>query len=592
MREPLLLGFSAFLIAAASAAAVKPLARRLGAVAIPRADRWHRRPIPLLGGVAIAAGVVLPALSLEGDAHRVHVLLIGAIGLLGLGLYDDLRPVRPQTKLLGQVLAASLVAAFGLELELTSSPMVNTLLTLLWIVGLTNAFNLLDNMDGLAAGIGAIAAGYRLLFFALDGEPLGTAFSAIVCGALLGFLVHNFNPASIFMGDAGSMFVGFSVASLSLISTTAHTRGIASVILFPVLTLLVPILDTVFVTVTRVLGRRSIAVGGRDHTSHRLVRLGMSERRAVVILYVAALTGGAVAFLSRLAGLPYGIVLVVLVVAGTVLLGLFLSQVSIQDASEAGAANEGARFQVVVRPPLTRQVATVLIDAASIVLAYYCAYLLRFEDQMSAHELTFVRSLPIVLVCQLLALGLFRVYRGIWRYTTLSDLIRIAKAISLGTLAAIVVLVYQFRFAGFSRAVFVVDWLLVLVFIVGTRLSFRILGEILRPRRREARQVLIYGAGDLGEMAARELERTGGAARQAIGFLDDDPGKRGTEIHTLPVLGGIDQLDRILGERRVDELLVATSSLATERRRRAEQVCAERRVAFATVSLRIDAVPR
>jgi UDP-GlcNAc:undecaprenyl-phosphate GlcNAc-1-phosphate transferase len=586
VNEALLLGLLAFAVAALAAAAVKPLARRVGAVAVPRADRWHRRPIPLLGGVAIAVGVLLPAAFLdEVEGHRLGVLLAGSFGLFCLGLYDDLRPLRPQTKLIGQILAAALVAAMGFELRLTSFPVLNTLLTMFWVVALTNAFNLLDNMDGLAAGIGAIAAGYRFLFFAMDGDPTGMAFSAILVGALLGFLVHNAHPASIFMGDAGSMFLGFSIASLSLSSGVAHTRGIASVLLFPSLILLVPVLDTVFVTVTRILANRSIAVGGRDHTSHRLVQLGMSERRAVWTLYVAATIGGGVAFFSRAYGLSYGIVLIALVLVGAGILGAFLAQVRIQGTD--GTASQSGPFQRVVELPYKRQLATVLVDAGSIVLAYYSAYLLRFEAQFDAHQATFVRSLPIALGCQLLALAGFHSYRGMWRYTTLADVIRLVKAITLGTLATIVVVVYQFRFAGFSRAVFVLDWLLLVVLVVGSRTSFRVLGEVLRPRRRAGRPVLIYGADDTGELIARELLRPGEQPRHPIGFLDDDPAKRGTEIHTFPVLGGVEDLETILRDNEVAEVLVASNAVSAEKLGRADRLCRELRVPLLRVSLQI-----
>lgn len=579
------LGVLAFATAALAALAVKPLARRLGAVAAPRADRWHRRPIPLLGGIAIALGVLVPATLLHPvDGHRLATLLMGSFGLFLLGLYDDLRPLRPQTKLLGQILAATLVAALGFELWLTPYPIANTVLTMFWIVALTNAFNLLDNMDGLAAGVGAIAAGYRLVFFAMDGDPTGVALSAILGGALLGFLAHNAPPASLFMGDAGSMFLGSLVASLCLWSSEAHTRGIASVLLFPVLILIVPILDTAFVTVTRLFANRSIAVGGRDHTSHRLVRLGMSERRAVGTLYVAALIGGGVALFSRVAGLSYGIVLVTLVALAAVLLAIFLAQVKIRDG---GAGATPSPFQRVVRLPITRQMATVATDAVSIVLAYYCAYLLRFENQLEAHEATFVRSLPIVLACQLLALGVFHAYRGIWRYTTLADVIRLVKAITAGTVAAIVVVVYEFRFVGFSRAVFVLDWLLLVLLVVGSRASFRVLGELLRPRRRAGRPVLIYGADDAGELIARQLLRPGAAGRRPIGFLDDDPTKRGTEIHTFPVLGGVDDLASIVRDTEVAEVLVAASGIAPDALGRVARLCRELNVPLLRVSLQI-----
>ncbi len=244
-----------------------PLAHRVGAVARTRQDRWHRKEIPMLGGIAIAIGTMAPLLAAtvgtSGDPQRVFALLLGGSMIAVVGLVDDLRAMRPETKLLGQLLAAMLAVGMGLRLSLTASPELDMLLTLLWIVAFTNAFNLLDNMDGLAAGIAAIMAAFRLVFFQLDGNFEGATSAAILLGATLGFLVHNHHPARIFMGDAGSMFLGFSVAGLSLVGGYPYSRGALSILLLPVLLLLVPIFDTAFVTVTRVIAGRPISVGGQ-----------------------------------------------------------------------------------------------------------------------------------------------------------------------------------------------------------------------------------------------------------------------------------------------------------------------------------------
>jgi UDP-GlcNAc:undecaprenyl-phosphate GlcNAc-1-phosphate transferase len=544
----------------------------VGAVASCSVDRWHRAPVPLLGGAAIALTVLLSA-TLVPDLSREGIVLLGAgSGLFLLGLYDDLRPLRPQTKLVGQILAASAVVGVGVELHLTPYAGVNTLLTLVWIVGITNAFNLLDNMDGLAAGIAIIAASFRLGMFALDGDPAGVALCAILIGALGGFLVFNFAPASIFMGDAGSLFVGFTVASLSLVSSLAHTRGVVSVLLFPVLILLVPIFDTILVTITRVVANRAISVGGRDHTSHRLVQLGLSERQAVLLLYGTALLAGGVAFFARVYGLATGIVLIVFVGIGAMLGGVFLSQIRIQDARVAG---DGDQFlhRVIVQLPYKRQVATVLIDVTSIVLAYYCAYLLRFEADLVVQQEAFARSLPIVVACQLAALTAFRTYRGAWRYTTVVDLVRLLRAVGVGTTAAVVVMLLLYRFEGYSRAVFVLDWILLCVFAGGTRLCFRALAETLPVSRVSERPVLVYGAGDAGAMMAREFLHNGRHHRRPIGFLDDDPRKRGLEIYGYPVLGAIEDLDDVLRTTEVSELVLATRDVPDDRLERVRRLC-------------------
>src|SRR5262249_55631111 len=189
-----------------------------------------------------------------------------------VGLVDDVRTLSPQMKLFAQIVLATVLIQFGFELQITEHRLVNVFLTLFWLVGITNAFNLLDNMDGLAATVGVVAAGFRLMFFSWDGTADGVRASAAFLGALLGFLVRNFPPAKIFMGDTGSLFVGFYLAGLALAHRSeAYSRGVVAILVIPVFLLLIPIFDTAFVTMTRMLSGRKIAVGGRDHTSHRLV---------------------------------------------------------------------------------------------------------------------------------------------------------------------------------------------------------------------------------------------------------------------------------------------------------------------------------
>lgn len=560
-----------FAVAAAATAALRPLALRAGVVAPPRADRWHARPTPLLGGVAIVLALAVSTALLPALPPQVVVLLGGSALLFGLGLIDDLRPLRPMTKLLSQGVVAALVIAFGLALAPTSSPTINALFTFVWIVGLTNAFNLLDNMDGLAAGVAAIAVLFRLFFFLGDGDAVGVALSAAFLGALVGFLLFNFSPASIFLGDAGSLLIGFLVAGLNLIADSPHTRSAVSILLLPVLLLLVPIFDTVLVTSTRILANRAVSVGGRDHTSHRLVQLGLSEREAVGCLYLASALGGAVAYFSRSFGISYGGVLAALLVIGTGLAGILLSQVRVPYAS-APLARERWLRRFLLRVPYPRQLATFAADGASIVLAYYCAYVLHFEGLSEAAARRFAESLPIVLACQLFPLALFRTHRGAWRYAALSDVLRLLKATALGSTATALAIVGVFHFAGYSWAVLVLDALLLFAFLAGTRLGFRLLAERLRGRRSGA-GVLVYGAGDLGELAVRELLRDRGDTGRPVGLLDEDPRKRGLEIHGTPVLGSIADLNALLASRTIATVVMADPDLTHERAREIETTC-------------------
>jgi UDP-GlcNAc:undecaprenyl-phosphate/decaprenyl-phosphate GlcNAc-1-phosphate transferase len=569
-------GLTAFALSAVLSQLGKPLARRMGFVARPSADRWHRREVPLLGGCAIAAAVVIALVIVPATERRLLLVLAGALAVGLVGFIDDVRPIRPQTRLVWQILAASAMAALGLQLRLSGYPSIDVLLTLFWIVGITNAFNLLDNMDGLAAGLGAIVVFFRLMFFLSDGDLQAAQVAAAVLGACLGFLVHNFHPASIFMGDAGSLFLGFLVAGLSLVGTFAYSRSTVSVLLFPVLLLLVPIFDTTFVTLVRTWAGRPISQGGRDHTSHRLVASGLSERGAVLLLYGVATLCGVVAFQMYAGTFSTSLVLVAFLAIGLTLLGVYLARVEVYAAGEGEPAARGAFVRLIHSFPYTRQVLTVVLDSGLITLAYYCAYRLRYEQVYAEAAPFFVRSLPIVLPIQLASFAAFRVYQGVWRYTGVPDAVRLTKAVSAGCAASLIALLLLFRFEGYSRAVFVMDWTLLLLFVGGSRLSFRLLDEMFRHGASDKNRVLIYGAGDGGVLALREMRNNPRLGRLVVGFIDDDRWKRGTQVHGVPVFGDIDVVAELLEKHAISEVVVASEKIPLHRLRALTEQCEAR----------------
>jgi UDP-GlcNAc:undecaprenyl-phosphate/decaprenyl-phosphate GlcNAc-1-phosphate transferase len=589
---PLLAPFAvAFAVGLGATLVCERIARRTGLVIRPSADRWHRRPTPLLGGVAIVLGT-LPGLAWTGPSTpRLGAAVVVALAMAGIGLYDDLRALRPPVKLVAQVVVAAVLVQLGFQLRLTRSPLLNLFLTLFWIVGITNALNLLDNMDGLAAGMAAIAAGFRVAFFLFDGDLVAAQVTTAFMGALVGFLVRNFPPARIFMGDAGSLFVGFLLSALCLAAGLPYSRGMSGVLLLPVLLMLIPIFDTTFVTVTRLLGGRRVSEGGRDHTSHRLLALGIGERGALALLYGISVVSGLLAVLSYRYGFTYTIVLQVLLVVGLILLGVHLSRVHVarpEPAPPAGARTNGALVRLVVDFQYKRQVATVAMDLVLIVLAYYTAYLLRFEDTLALELRVFAATVAPVLVCQILALTLSGAYRGLWRYTSLADLPRLIGAITIGSAASMVYFVFTRRFAGVSRAVFMIDWILLCGLVSTSRLSFRLLSELLRQPRQGLRRVLIYGAGDGGELTLRELRNNPELGRRAVGFVDDDPGKVGARIHAVPVLGDLDAVGGLLAKHRITEVVVASRRIPVERLRRLEALCAISGVTVVRSSVRLD----
>jgi UDP-GlcNAc:undecaprenyl-phosphate/decaprenyl-phosphate GlcNAc-1-phosphate transferase len=287
-----------FTIALVASVALTPIvraaARATGQVATPRADRWHSRPTALMGGIGIVFACLLSWAATEG-AHAQgfgRPLVACACACALLGFVDDLRTLRPLTKLAGQALAASVLTAAGLSLSWTPWPLVNHAITVFWLVGVTNALNLLDNMDGLSGGVTAVAAAFQTYLLFAQGRYGEAALPAGIAGAAIGFLVYNVHPASIFMGDCGSLFLGFCLGGTALLQESHRSRGLLAVIAPPVLILAVPILDTTLVTVARKLHGRPVSQGGRDHLSHRLVALGLSERAAMAgLTALSVLTG-------------------------------------------------------------------------------------------------------------------------------------------------------------------------------------------------------------------------------------------------------------------------------------------------------------
>src|SRR5690348_14676119 len=291
---------ASFVLALLLTPLVRAFARRVGMVAVPKTDRWHKKPTAMLGGTVMWLTVGACYIAFIGHTTYGKWILLASTLLFAVGLVDDLIHIKPYQKLIGQILGSAYVVYYGLSLPWTGSVLLNMALAIFWLIGITNAINLLDNMDGLASGIAIIAAGFLSLSFVNSGQFTEALILLVFAAALLGFLVYNSNPASIFMGDCGSMFVGFFLASSALINVNGgRSRSFLPVLAVPILVLFIPIFDTTFVTVLRKLSGRAASQGGRDHTSHRLVALGMSERNAVLMLYSFAVLSGFLAVLVR-----------------------------------------------------------------------------------------------------------------------------------------------------------------------------------------------------------------------------------------------------------------------------------------------------
>ena len=264
---------------------------RLGLTAQPREDRWHKQPTPNTGGLAIL--ITLAIVYLAVVPGHYGQIVAAAVFVALLGFLDDRIQLKPSIKFAGQSVAALAVIASGVVFRGTPWELLNLALSFLWIVGITNAFNLIDNMDGLCGGVTVIISGFRCWFTVANGDAAGALIMAALGGSFLGFLAFNYKPAKIFMGDCGSMFAGFLLGALTIASPPPRSGVVLSALLYPVLTFLYPIFDTVLVSVMRRAAGRPISVGGRDHSSHRLVAMGLSEQQAVWVLWALTAIGSA-----------------------------------------------------------------------------------------------------------------------------------------------------------------------------------------------------------------------------------------------------------------------------------------------------------
>jgi UDP-GlcNAc:undecaprenyl-phosphate GlcNAc-1-phosphate transferase len=591
----------AFALSAALTPLVRMLARRFGFVAKPRLDRWHKKPTAMMGGVAMLATFLVAYTVFLPHTPQAWVVVGASAFLFAVGFVDDLLHIKPYQKLVGQVMGAAIViyfgapaggaAAVGLALPWTSSPPVNMAITLFWLIGITNAVNLLDNMDGLAAGISTIASVFLAFAFVANGQTTEALMLAVFAAALLGFLIYNSTPASIFMGDCGSLFIGFFLASAALLSAAGgRSRSFLPVLAVPVLILVIPIFDTAFVTVLRQLAGRSPARGGRDHTSHRLVALGMSERRAVLMLYGFAALSGLLAMLVREVKLDVSLAAILVFTVLLTLLGVYLAGVKVYDEDELRSAREKQIVAFLVDLSYKRRIFEVLLDVVLITLSFYFSYLLLFGSVTEiGSPALFLRAIPILIFFKMAAFLGIGVYRGIWRYVSVDNLVVYAKAVAVGSVGSVLAILFAFRFEGYSRAVFVLDAIILMMLLAGSRVAFRLFRKLLPAGSlRGGRRVLIYGAGDGGELLLREIFNNDELRYTPVGFVDDDKLKQGRVIHGLRVFSGNGNLQAICAQQRVEEVVLSSTKFSDERVRQITEVCRASRVALRRLRIQID----
>jgi len=558
------------------------VAPRFGWIAGTTSDRWHTRPTALMGGIAIYAAIVVSILVFfivlsDFNDRRVWGLLLGSTMIFILGLVDDRKYVSPLVKIVVQTTVAGVVVCFGAFSEFFT-PIIGIPLSIFWIIAITNAFNLIDNMDGLSSGIAAITSLCIMSLSLIMGWYETAVLAAVMIGAALGFLRYNFNPARIFMGDCGALLIGFYLAVVTLIGTMTHMSNVIVVLVVPILVMAVPILDTTFVTIMRTLSGRPFYQGGMDHTSHRMVIQGMSERTTVLYIYLFSLVFGVFAVLFALPGVNIVLVatLLIVMVIFLFLLGLFLGGTEARDVKQR-AARAGGELTIADQISRRRRrlfeiVADSLIVTASYILAYLIIGQWYIDPETAAR---IGQSLPIFIFFQMVSFYFFGIYRKLPEFITLTDVVLVVLAAALGTVVSSIVLFLFTFFQGYSSSVMIV-YFLVVTFLVSARLtSLRGFKEYFTQQRarKALRRVLIFGAGDSGNAVLREILNNQSLGLRPLCFLDDDPAKIGSMIHGVKVRGSRESMKTVIEERRIDEVIIAIRDLPADVSEYIERVC-------------------
>jgi UDP-GlcNAc:undecaprenyl-phosphate GlcNAc-1-phosphate transferase len=419
----------------------------------------------------------------------------------------------------------------------------------------------------------------------------------MLLGAVAGFLVYNVHPASIFMGDAGSFLLGFSFAALTLTPehTTAGRTDMLSIVAAPVLVLLIPIFDTTLVTLSRWFSGRRASQGGRDHSSHRLVAIGLSERAAVALLWLLAAIGGGIGIaldFSNRSWSAWSIAAAAAFLVGMALFAAYLAGIRVYGDGETHA-EPGAVTPIVVEFMYKRRVAEVVLDGALVSLCYWLAYRLRFEDPYEFANTVelFRNSLPLVLSIVLIAFFVVGIYRGAWRHFGMLDSLNVAKGVFLGTVVSVLIIqiIRVYHFFAYSRSVFAIFAVLLLTAVTLSRASLRLAGEFVQRQRRSGTRVVIYGAGDGGGLVIRELLNQD-ARNRLMGFIDDDPRKAGIRVMGYPVLGGYSALTVLVNASSVDVVVVSARTMPPERLNNLTTLCSERGVKLSRLRIGLESL--
>ena len=590
----------------------------------------HRKPTPLLGGIPIFISLNLTLL-IGYVLNNVYIreflsdkwkpLLLCQIIILAVGIFDDVIDLKPRLKFLFQIFAGSLLLFFGIGIYDIANPFSGGLIhlgllsipiTILWVVGITNALNLIDGLDGLAAGTSLIVciALFGISFFF---QNIGISFVfLILAGSILGFLRYNFHPAKIFLGDSGSLLLGFLLAVLSIQGSYKGATLIA--VLVPILVLGFPIMETLLSMVRRLLRsihsvdyangngngneeRRfktlflngfSMFEADKDHVHHRLLSLGLSHRRAVLVLY------GLCAVLCIFALLTVILKDInITLFMGAVVLAFVIGIKSLK-YQEFKILESGLLLPLFSFPVMNKRVFQAFFDLILISASFYVSFILIFHNFGSYEKNLLIRTLPIVLVLKVAIFFLSGLYKRSWFHSSVEDMLTLGKSLVLSSIGCLLLLGLVFGLGTFKGILFfLVDFYITATFIMGYRISFKLVLQLYnRNSGNKGKKVLIYGAGHKGSVALEELKKNGNTFLSPVGFIDDDTEKIGKIIHNFPILGSVEDIEKLVSQNDIAEILVSTDKIAKEKIGKLLDFCRQKSIVMRHFEFRFYEFPQ
>lgn len=562
--KPLITGFVSFVICLGVVPLIIKLAYYKGWVVYPRSDRWHKKPTALMGGIGIFIAFSLALLSLEFS--QINWMLYGAASAMFLiGLVDDIWEVKPLIKLLGQIVCSFILIYNGFMFGGGLLGWAGIPLTFIWVIGITNAINLLDNMDGLAAGIAGIVALISGVLGVLNAEYVLAAMAFAIAGAASGFLFYNFKPARIFMGDSGSLFLGFSLSFLSIaVQGKTGSSSAVLVLLIPISLMAIPIMDTTLVVIKRLAAGRRIDQGGRDHTSHRLVTLGLSEKKAVLTLYFISGVWGGLCVLMYKTQINNLFLCILMLAVFSVIFSIVLSKVKVYNESEEQLSYLRSRGKEMGSGLMLRFFLfhkKLIIGICTDILIIYGAFLIASDSVLKGAVNDYMVMATFICV-KISLFYLSNLYYRMWRYMEVLEAAGYFMIIVISTIVLVVILFFQGKADIYPVYFYMIDFLLTYMGIVFTRLFYRWANDAISRNRHSEKRVMIYGAGDSGYLLIKELLQNHRHELRPVGWIDDDDSKHNMLLCGYKIYGGKDQLLAICRKIKPDLILISTNAIS------------------------------